>query len=97
MSQIPPFTNDENTVALTTLCAQLAIIMSLSSHTPREAKVNWSDNETMTLVEYFWEHRSEAGDGGSFKPQTFHAAVQHIASKYTSATPKTLKQVTGKW
>jgi hypothetical protein len=84
-------------VAFTTLYAQLAIIMSLPSHTPGEAKVNWSDNETMTLVEYCWEHRSETGDGGSFKPQTFHAAAQHIASKHTSATPKTLKQVIGKW
>jgi hypothetical protein len=72
-------------------------MMSLPSHTPRKAKVNWSDDETMTLVEYYWEYRFEAGDGGNFKPQTFHAAAQHIASKHTSATPKTLKQVTGKW
>jgi hypothetical protein len=39
--------------------------MSLLSYIPGEAKANWSDNETMTLVEYLGEHRSEEAGVGA--------------------------------
>jgi len=32
-----------------------------------DGKVNLNDSETLGLVDFLWEHRAEAGDGGTFK------------------------------
>jgi hypothetical protein len=87
-------------IALTALYTQLAVIMSLPANTPKERKAHWDDQETIQLIQYLHEHRSEGGDGGGFKSPTLNAAARHLASLRTpgaSGDPKTAKQVKTKW
>ena len=59
--------------------------------------MNWNDVEMTRLVEYLWEHRSEAGDGGSFKATTWNAAATYLAPYQTAGPVKSGKQVKGKY
>lgn len=63
-----------------------------------EGKANWNNNtETLALVDFLWEHRSEAGDGGTFKDTMFNAAADHIAKYWTTGPTKTAKRCKTKW
>jgi hypothetical protein len=80
-------------LALTALSAQYTtVLMSL-----KPERADWNANETAALVDYLYEHKSEAGDGGSFKNQTFNAAVQAISGFRTAGPPKTAKMCKTKW
>ena len=45
---------------------------------PKSEKANWNKAELAAMMDYLYNHRSEAGDGGSFKPVTFNAVALHI-------------------
>ncbi|KIJ11459.1 hypothetical protein PAXINDRAFT_84488, partial [Paxillus involutus ATCC 200175] len=60
-------------------------------------KASWSDKEVKELVLYLHNHRSTAGDGGSFTDPTFNAAAEHIVPYLKSGPQKTGKMVKAKW
>jgi hypothetical protein len=88
-------------LALTAICTQLTTIMSAAvtgnELTDEKARCHWNDTETTHLVDYLWQHRAQAGDGGNFKTATFHAAAQHIAEFRTLGPVKTVKHLQSKW
>ncbi|KIM76953.1 hypothetical protein PILCRDRAFT_12475 [Piloderma croceum F 1598] len=63
----------------------------------QEEKANWNEPETVALVNYFWEHRAEGGDGGTFKDTAFNAVATHIAHLWTSGPVKTAKKCKTKY
>ncbi|KIM72681.1 hypothetical protein PILCRDRAFT_15911 [Piloderma croceum F 1598] len=60
----------------------------------QQEKANWNDPETAAFIEYLWEHRSEGGNGGTFKDVTMRAAAEHIADKHDLGPIKLLKDNT---
>src|ERR1700720_1745563 len=84
-------------LALTALCAQLTTLMAASSQETKKENISWNDWEKRELVQFFWEHRAESGDGGTFKPATYNAAAQHVAPYLTSGPVKAAKNVKTKW
>ena len=44
----------------------------IASMSQEDVTANWNEEETLALVDYLWEHRAEAGDGGTFKDTTFN-------------------------
>jgi hypothetical protein len=62
----------------------------------------WNDVETVTLVDYLYDHRSEAEGAGNFKQQVLGSAAEfinnHEALQSTRAGPlKTAKSTRNKW
>ncbi|KAG1831729.1 hypothetical protein EV424DRAFT_1314042, partial [Suillus variegatus] len=62
----------------------------------------WNDAETAALVDYLYNHRSEAEGGGNFKQQVFSSAAEYINNhemlQSTQAGPlKTAKSTRNKW
>ena len=51
----------------------------------------------VALVECLWEHKSEEGDGDSFKDVTMRAAAEYIADKHTTGPIRVLKYCKTKW
>ena len=86
-------------LALIVIYAQLTTIFVMSSETPESNKsnANWNIDETNELVQYLWDHRAEAGDGGNFKSQTLTAAMQHITPYHSQGPVKDVKHVKRKW
>ena len=86
-------------LALIVIYAQLTTIFVMSSETPESNKsnANWNIDETNELVQYLWDHRAEAGDGGNFKSQTLTAAMQHITPYHSQGPVKDAKHVKRKW
>ena len=67
-------------------------IVLLMATLAQQERENWDDEaETTAFVEYLWEHRSEGGDGGTFKDVTMRAAAEHIADKRTMGPIKLVK------
>lgn len=81
------------TIALSSLCTQLTIIMALAP----EARATWDEVETTAFVDYLWEHRAESGEGGNFKDVTFNGAAQSLAQQRTAGPSKKAKQCKTKW
>jgi hypothetical protein len=73
------------------------VSLLIATMSQEEGKANWNDAETLALVDFLWEHRAEAGDGGTFKDTTFHAAADHIAKDWTTGAAKTVKRCKTKW
>jgi len=87
-------------LTITTLCAQAATaVMATASIAPTAPidKAQWNENETVALVDFFLEHKSEIGDAGMFKMGTFNAAAASITAHYTSGPRKTGKMCKTKW
>ena len=82
-------------MAVTVIYTQFIVLLMATS--TQQEKVNWNEAETATFVGYLWEHRSEAGDRGSFKDVTMRAAAEHIADKHTAGPIKLLKHCKTKW
>ncbi|KAG2074402.1 hypothetical protein BDR04DRAFT_1007954, partial [Suillus decipiens] len=62
----------------------------------------WSDSEITALVDYLYEHRSNAEGGGNFKTKVLADAADYINNNEDLATthmgpPKTTKSVRNKW
>ena len=84
------------TLALTALYSQCAtLVMALS--TKSTEKAHWSPEETAVLVDYLYDHRAEAGDGGNFKAPTFNAAATHINPLLSQGPQKTAQMCKTKW
>jgi hypothetical protein len=81
-------------LAITTLCVQFTTFIMAQ---PPKEKANWNEQEVTALINYLYEHRAEAGDGGSFKNTTFNAAAAHIGPFLTQGPPKTAKRCKTKW
>jgi Myb/SANT-like DNA-binding domain len=62
-----------------------------------QLKANWSVEETDALLNYLFEHQSEAVDGNNFKQDTFAAAADAILPRLRSGPEKTGKQCKTKW
>jgi len=82
-------------VALTALGTQFVTI--LMANLSQEEKASWNEPETVALVNYFWEHRAEGGDGGTFKDTAFNAVAAHIAHLWTSGPAKTARKCKTKY
>jgi hypothetical protein len=63
----------------------------------KQESAHWDEGEVSALVDYLCEHRSEAGDGGSFKASTFNAAAEAIQPFHKSGPPKTSAMCKRKW
>ena len=55
-----------STITLTALGTHFVSLFIISM-SQEDGKVNLNDSETLGLVDFLWEHRAEAGDGGTFK------------------------------
>lgn len=73
------------------------VSLLVASMSQDEGKAIWNDAETLAFVDYLWEHRAEAGDGGNFKDTTFNGAADHIAKHWTTGAAKTGKRCRTKW
>ena len=68
------------------------VSLLVATMSQEEGKANWNDAETLALVDYLWEHKAEAGDGGTFKDTTFNAAADYIAKDWTTGATKNGKR-----
>jgi hypothetical protein len=82
-------------IALTALCAQYTTF--LMAQPSKADKAQWNENEVTALVDYLFLHKSEAGEGGSFKMATFNAAAASIVSHHTHGPAKTGLMCKTKW
>lgn len=82
-------------VALSSIAAQFVVSLLMASS--QQEKASWNDEETLALVDYLCEHRSESGDGGTFKDSMFNAVAEHIAPHLTSGPAKTAKHCKTKY
>lgn len=82
-------------LTLTTICAQVAT--ALMATAPPTDKAQWNDAETLALVDFLLEHKSEIGDAGMYKMGTFNAAANEIAAHHTLGPRKTGKMCKTKW
>ena len=57
--------------------------------------LRWSEEETTTLVNFLYEHRSE-GSAGHFKAKTFKALATHLSTKFPDR-PRSVNAVSGKY
>ena len=90
-------------VAIAALCAQYTTIL-MSTLGPSQAtpantgeRAQWMEPEFAALIDYLYDHRSEAGDGGNFKMSTFNAAAIYLAPLLTLGSKKTGKMCKTKW
>ena len=60
-------------------------------------KAVWSAEETIALIDYLYEYRSQACDGGNFKSATFTAAAEAISPLLKYGPEKTEKICRRKW
>lgn len=91
-------------VVIAALCAQYTTLLIATPSEMTQAptgtsseRANWNDEETTALVDYLYEHQSEAGDGGNFKQSTSNAAAVHIAPLLTLGTKKSGNMCKTKW
>jgi hypothetical protein len=76
----------------------LKFMLPLSSRPPSQ----WNDGETAALVDYLYDHHSEAEGAGNFKQQVLSSAAEYInnheALQSICAGPlKTAKSTRKKW
>jgi len=60
-------------------------------------KAQWTTNNERALVLFLQKHKSEAGDGGNFKPPVWHAAAAEMEKHTTEGAQKTWKACQTKW
>ncbi|PPQ97013.1 hypothetical protein CVT26_006439 [Gymnopilus dilepis] len=58
---------------------------------------SWTSAEESAFVDFLFEHRAEAGDGGNFKATTFQKALTHIAPFFKRGAAKSVKNLRNKW
>ncbi|KAG2059958.1 hypothetical protein BDR06DRAFT_967500 [Suillus hirtellus] len=71
-------------------------------HQARVPHAQWNDGEIAALINYLYDHRSDAEGGGNFKTKVLADAAEHINSDEDLAAaqmgpPKTAKSVCNKW
>lgn len=62
-----------------------------------ELKASWTDAEVTALIQYLYDHRDEASEGGNFKTSTYTAAAETITLHLKQGPIKTSKMCKGKW
>lgn len=60
-------------------------------------KAVWSAEETIALIDYLYQRRSQADNGGNFKSATFTAAAEAISPLLKYGPEKTEKICRRKW
>lgn len=63
-------------------------LMALSED---KEKAPWDELEVSALIDYFYQHRSQVGEGGNFRAETYDAAAEHIALHLSQGPKKTGK------
>ena len=58
---------------------------------------HWSLHDETTLLDYLWDHRSEAGEGMSFKAPTLAGAAVKLQGATAKGGPKTAGSCKNKW
>ncbi|KAF8806875.1 hypothetical protein BYT27DRAFT_7292271 [Phlegmacium glaucopus] len=58
---------------------------------------HWTAREELALVDFLVEHKSEAGDGSSFKAATFQKAAKHLAPLLERGAAKNQKSCGNKY
>ena len=79
---------------------QATALVALEDQEAQEAqaaKAVWSAEETTALIDYLYEHRPQAGKGGTFKTATFTAAAEAISPLLKYGPEKTGKICRRKW
>jgi hypothetical protein len=85
----------KSALTLTTVSAQYTTLLIALSMNLEQA--HWNNAEVNALVNYLYEHRLEAGDGGSFKDVTFNNTLTSIAPLLSQGPVKTGKMCKTKW
>ena len=95
----PQFRHQQHLVntALSVAVVYTQFVALLMATSAQQEKAIWNEAETAAFIEYLWEHRSEGGDGGTFKDVTMRAAAEHIADKHTIGPIKQLKHCKTKY
>jgi hypothetical protein len=79
---------------------QVTVLVALEDQEAQEAqaaKAVWSAEETTALIDYLYEHRPQAGNGGNFKTASFTAAAEAISPLLKYGPEKTGKICRRKW
>ncbi|KAG1802675.1 uncharacterized protein HD556DRAFT_1303970 [Suillus plorans] len=91
-------------LAITATCAQYTTLLMAQPevHQARVPHAQWNDGEITALINYLYDHRSDAEGGGNFKTKVLADAADHINSDEDLAAtrmgpPKTAKSVRNKW
>ena len=81
-------------------CAQWIVSHMALQHQcgsqPRKPKVQWTNDEEVTCINYLLKHQSEA-TRGCFKGATIAAAIQSIASLHVKGPLKNKSSGMNKW
>jgi hypothetical protein len=72
-------------------------LTSLISTAPKTEKAIWNNTEITTFIDYLIAHKSEGGDGASFKSSTLIAALPVLVPLWTAGPIKTVTMCKGKW
>jgi hypothetical protein len=77
-----------------TLLSPLRFIMSIAS--TRE-KAEWSEAETVALLNFLVEHRADTAEPGVFRTHLFNRLLSTLAPMKMAGPPKTAKMCQTKW
>ncbi|KAG2052217.1 hypothetical protein BDR06DRAFT_973203 [Suillus hirtellus] len=91
-------------LAITATCAQYTTLLMAQPevHQARVPHAQWNDGEIAALINYLYDHCSDAEGGGNFKTKVLADAAEHINSDEDLAAaqmgpPKIAKSVCNKW
>jgi len=59
--------------------------------------VVWTHAEETAFIQFLVDHKSEGGDGGSFKGPTYQKALEHMRPLRERGPPKDVKSLQNKW
>lgn len=64
---------------------------------PKGESAQWTYSDTKNFLEFLASHRSEMGEGFSFKSRTFNAAAEHMSQFTTVGGAKDAAACRSKW
>lgn len=81
------------------ICGHYALLLMLQDQVPASGltRASWKAEEVDALIEYLLQHRSEGGDGGTFKKATYNRLAVHLAPFLKAGPAKTGDMCKGKW
>jgi hypothetical protein len=53
-----------------------------------DPRCHWTDGDELALINFLLDHKAEAGDGGSFKPNIWNAAAVEMLKHTTKGGTK---------
>ena len=60
-------------ISVTAICTQLTTIMAIKTDKAEKETACWNEQETQQFIQFLVDHKSEGGDGGTFKNKTMGA------------------------